>query len=125
MKEKTEVFKVISDKALNNLKLSEKKPETASKVLSFEKAIEKFIDEIQDSEEHYRVNESVYIFDVDEASFRYTGENWIKHQGGLRMKFSDLTEFYENNVSTRQDIKATAKYFRISKTTCNLLSPCL
>ena len=99
------VFKVISDKALNNLKLSEKKPETASKVLSFEKAISKFIDEIQDAEDNYRVNDSVYIFDVDEVSFRYTGDNWIKHKSGIRMKFSDLTEFYENNVSTRQDIK--------------------
>ncbi len=99
------VFKVISDKALNNLRLSEKKPETASKVLSFEKAIQKFVDEIQESDINYRVNNSVYIFDVDEVSFRYTGDNWIKHKGGIRMKFSDLTEFYENNVSIRQDIK--------------------
>lgn len=50
-------------------------------------------------------NTIVYIFDVEEDAFRYKGDNWRIHEGGLRMKFKQLIELYLHGVSTRQDIK--------------------
>jgi 5-methylcytosine-specific restriction protein B len=99
------VFKRIADKALENLKLSEKAPEEVSKELLFENAIQKFIEEIQKKEDIYSINDNVYIFEVEEDAFRYKGEQWLSNPLGSRMKFSDLREFYRNGVKSRIDIK--------------------
>lgn len=100
------IFKRIADRALNNLKLAEKAPEEVSKDLLFEQALERFIEEVQEKEGNYEINKSTYIFDVEIDAFRYTGENWLKHSNGLRMKFDDLRVFYKNKIKTRQDIKS-------------------
>jgi 5-methylcytosine-specific restriction endonuclease McrBC GTP-binding regulatory subunit McrB len=99
------VFKRISDRALNNLKLSEKQPEEVSRELKFDVALDKFIDEIQEKEDNYKINDAVYISEVEEDAFRYTGYQWRTQTGSLRMKFKDLREFYLNNVANRRDIK--------------------
>ena len=100
------VFKRIADRAMENLNLASKAPEELSNELSFDKALEAFKDSILDTEDKYAINDSVFIFEIDEEAFRYTGTNWEKHSNGIRMKFSDLKEFYRNDVQTRKDIKA-------------------
>ncbi|HRA74490.1 MAG TPA: AAA family ATPase, partial [Flavobacterium sp.] len=99
------VFKRIADRAYGNLNLADKAPEELSKEAQFDEALEEFKDSILDTQDKYQINDAVYIFEIDEEAFRYTGTNWEKHANGIRMKFTDLKEFYRNNVKTRKDIK--------------------
>ena len=99
------VFKKIADKALENLKLVQKAPDELTSEAKFDKALELFSDKVLESEDNFKINDTAYIFEVEEDAFRYTGEKWTNHANGLRMKFSDLKEFYRNNVKSRKDIK--------------------
>lgn len=99
------VFKKIADKALENLKLAQKAPEELSNEVKFDKALESFSDRVLESEVNFKINDTAYIFEVEEEAFRYTGEKWANHTNGLRMKFSDLKEFYRSNVRSRKDVK--------------------
>ena len=99
------VFKKIADKALENIKLSEKAPSELSNEGLFDIALEKFQDVILESEDNFAINDTAYIFEVEEDAFRYTGEKWANNANGIRMKFSDLKEFYRNNVKSRKDVK--------------------
>lgn len=99
------VFKKIAEKALENIKLSEKAPEELSNEALFDNALEKFKDVVEENEVNYPINETAYIMEVEEDAFRYTGEKWTNHANGLRMKFSDLKEFYKNGVKSRKDVK--------------------
>jgi hypothetical protein len=99
------VFKKIADKALENIKLSEKAPEELSNEALFDNALEKFKEVVEENDANYPINETAYIMEVEEDAFRYTGEKWTNHANGLRMKFSDLKEFYKNGVKSRKDVK--------------------
>ena len=99
------IFKNISDIALENIRQSEKAPAELTNEVLFNKAIESLSDKILESEENFPINDTAYIFEVEEDAFRYTGEKWTKHANGLRMKFSDLREFYRNDIKSRKDIK--------------------
>jgi 5-methylcytosine-specific restriction protein B len=98
------IFKKIADRAMENLKLSEKEPEQVSDELRFDEALDKFKEEIQESNDKFKINNVAYIYEVDDEAFRYTGESW-SYSNGIRMKFSDLKEFYRKNVQSRKDIK--------------------
>jgi 5-methylcytosine-specific restriction protein B len=100
------VFKKMADKALENLRLSIKAPEELSNEVKFDKALELFSDKILESEDNYKINKNAYILEVEEDAFRYTGEKWTNHTNGLRMKFSDLKEFFRNNIKNRKDVKS-------------------
>lgn len=100
------VFKKIADRALKNLKESEKAPEELSKEKKFEAALSIFIDELNENDGIFKITENCQVFEVEEDAFRYTGDNWTRHPNGIRMKFSDLTEFYLNNVQSRKQIKS-------------------
>ncbi len=99
------VFKKISDRALKNLRESEKAPEELSNEKSFENAINLFIDELNENDGIFKITDNCQIFEVEEDAFRYTGDNWARNSNGIRMKFSDLLEFYINGVSSRKEIK--------------------
>lgn len=99
------VFKRISDKALENIRLSERKPEELSREALFDRALERFKDLIEEHDTNYSINETAYILEAEVDAFRYTGEKWNGHPNGLRMKYSDLMEFYRNDVKSRKDIK--------------------
>jgi len=99
------VFKKIADRARENIRLSEKGPSELSNDTRFNIALERFQDIIIDNEKDHFINDTAYIFQVEEDAFRYTGERWTNHINGLRMKFSDLKEFYRSGVSNRKDIK--------------------
>lgn len=101
------VFKRIADRALENLKLSEKAPDELSNEALFDKALEEFKETILESEDKYQINETAYIFEVEKDAFRYTGEKW-GYVNGLRMKFADLKEFYRNNIESRKEVKSLA-----------------
>jgi 5-methylcytosine-specific restriction endonuclease McrBC GTP-binding regulatory subunit McrB len=103
------VFKKIADKALENLKLVQKAPDELTSEAKFDKALELFSDKVLESEDNFKINNTAYIFEVEEDAFRYTGEKWTNHANGLRMKFSDLKEFYRNNVKSRKDIKGLSR----------------
>ena len=64
-----------------------------------------FKDALIDSEDKFSINKTAYIFDIEEDAFRYTGDKWVAHVNGLRMKFDDLREFNRQDVSSRQEIK--------------------
>ncbi len=99
------IFKKIADRALENYLLSEKDPEEISKESLFDAALESFKDEVEEADPVYKINDATYIMEVEEDAFRYTGEKWIQHANGIRMKFADLKEFFRNNVASRKDIK--------------------
>ena len=100
------VFKKIADKALENLKLVQKAPEELKSEVKFDEALELFSEKVLENEDNFKINDTAYIFEVENDAFRYTGEKWTNHANGLRMKFSDLKEFYRNNVRSRKDIKS-------------------
>jgi 5-methylcytosine-specific restriction protein B len=99
------IFKKIAEKALENLILSEKAPEELTNEALFDNALEIFKEVVEESDANYPINETAYIMEVEEDAFRYTGAKWTNHANGLRMKFSDLKEFYKNEVKNRKDIK--------------------
>lgn len=99
------VFKKIADRALENLKQAEKAPDEITSDARFKEALEAFTDRILESDDNFKINDSAYIFDVEEDAFRYTGARWSNQVNGMRMKKSDLREFYRNNVKSRKDIK--------------------
>lgn len=109
------VFKKIADKALKNIELSKKSPSELSSEVQFNLALEKLQDAIFDNEENHPINDTAYIFEVEEDAFRYTGEAWTNHSNGLRMKFSDLKEFYRQGVKTRKDIKKLTSISGLAK----------
>ncbi len=110
------IFKKLVKKALENLKQSKESEEILNKEASFNYALEIFIEEVQTHETPFPLNETVDIIDVDEDAFRYSGQNW-KHAetNGIRMKFSDLKEFYLNNISERKEIKLLENISSLSK----------
>ena len=90
---------------MENLKLIQKAPEELTSEAKFDKALELFSDKVLESEDNFKINDTAYIFEVEDDAFRYTGEKWTNHTNGLRMKFSDLREFYRNKVDSRKDVK--------------------
>jgi hypothetical protein len=106
------IFKVISDRALGNLRRSEQTPGELSDEFSFDKALRDFALEIENSNSKYPINRSAYISKVEDDAFRYHLDNW--QSSGWRMKFSDLQEFYRNKVS-RNDIKDLTRISGLAK----------
>lgn len=106
------VFKRISDRALENLNRSRKsknKPEEWMKEKKFEEALEKFKEEIESNDEDkYPITKSSYIYSVEDHAFRYNGETGKPTSMALLMKFSDLKEFYMNDLQERKNIKHLA-----------------
>ncbi|MDA0196397.1 MAG: AAA family ATPase [Bacteroidetes bacterium] len=101
-------FKVIADRALSNIKESEKAPEELSQVNAFSEALEILKDKILESDEPIKINETAYFTAVEDDAFRYSGDNWTlndKGFNGFRMKYSDLVRFFEDRVKERREIK--------------------
>lgn len=102
------VFKIIADRALANLRESDKAPEEISQQNAFSKALETLKVKILESEEPVKINEAAYFTAVEDDAFRYTGDNWASEEKritGFRMKFSDLERFHEEGVTERKEIK--------------------
>lgn len=112
------VFKVIADKALANLIESEKAPEEMSQTKAFLGAIETLKEQILDSDEPVKLNDTAYFTAVEDDAFRYSGDNWTlndKGFNGFRMKYSDLLRFFEENIIDRKEIKDLDKISGLAK----------
>ncbi|MBK9247833.1 MAG: AAA family ATPase [Ignavibacteria bacterium] len=112
------IFKKIADKALENLKLSEKAPDELSNKALFLNALEKLKDNVIDSTTPIKINETAYFTDAEDDAFRYSGDNWTlndKGFNGFRMKYSDLIRFDEENVVGRKDIKELTNISGLAK----------
>ncbi len=101
----------IADKAKNNYIDSRKSTAKLAQERTVRQLIAEFasfIDEdmIKTNTDQLRLNEAVYIMNVESDAFRYTGDNWVRHANGIRMKFSDLEVFYENDIKSRKDVKS-------------------
>lgn len=53
----------------------------------------------------FSITENVYIFSSDDIRFKYKGDNWVAHEKGLNMKFSELKKIISSGAKERQDIK--------------------
>lgn len=94
-------------KALVNYKLSNENNtiEFESKSV-FDAFIDSIKDELAQSEDHkYNITDAVYLFSADESRFKYKGDNWVAHNKGLNMKFSELKKIIDTGATERQDIK--------------------
>lgn len=109
------IFKIIADRALKNLTESSKAPEEISKEKRFELALENFIEDLNENEGIYKITENCQVYEVEADAFRYKGDNWIRHSNGIRMKFSDLKEFYLNDIQNRKDVKLLSNISALAK----------
>ena len=99
------IFKVIADRALKNVVESRKAPAERSLEMKFDAALELFIDALSENDGIFQITENCQVYEVEDDAFRYKGDNWNRHSGGIRMKFSDLKEFYLQDVKNRRQIK--------------------
>lgn len=81
---------------------------------------EAFIDQIKDdlaqsSDHKYSITDAVYIFSADETRFKYKGDNWVAHQKGLNMKYSELKKIINAGAKERQDIKKMSEIAELSR----------
>ncbi len=112
------VFKRIADRALNNIKESEKVPEEISKSIAFVNALEALKDQVIEAKNPIKINETAYFIAAEDDAFRYTADNWTlndKGFNGFRMKYSDLIKFNDANVQTRKDIKELSNVSGLAK----------
>lgn len=95
-----------ADAALNNIKEASLPLHVSPTADVFDAFIEKVKDEMaQDINHKYPITDAVYLFAADETRFKYKGDNWVAHQKGLNMKFSELKQIIQANVTERQAIK--------------------
>jgi len=102
------IFKNISYKAKKNLIDSFKPIQTVEQEKTFDQLFQEFVDHVQlsiDEKSKYVLTENVYIFEVEDNAFRYKGDNWSRHDSGIRMRFDILKDMYLHNVKSRKDIK--------------------
>jgi hypothetical protein len=109
------IFKKIADRALKNLEEASAAPTELSAAARFKAGLDKLVDEIQDHEDNFPITDAVHIFEVEEDAFRYNGENWTAHPTGIRMKFTDLEEFYKKGVKSRKDVKVLENISGLAK----------
>jgi len=94
-----------AQKAYKNLKNSQKDSKELTREAWIRDLFEKFKDDISDfidEKEFYILNKSVSIVAVEDDAFRYTGSVW---KNEFRMKFEDILQLSQNDVTTRQGIK--------------------
>lgn len=106
-KTKNKLLAEFAKKANTNYNNSKKAPIVYSKEKWIENQFSLFVEDIEEkleSEDRIELTKKVSIFDTDEDSFRYKGqEGWVKN--GNRMLFSDIKKAYFNGNEKRQDIK--------------------
>ncbi len=99
------IFKTIAYEAKKNLEDSKKEVDTINEEKKFEELFELFKDKIQDDidkNKKFDINETVYITNIEEDAFRYTGDNWGNTQ---RMKYTDIKLLHKFNIKERKDVK--------------------
>jgi len=102
--------------ALSNYKATYSEQTVSSSGDVFQAFIEMVKDEMaQDINHKYPITDAVYLFAADESRFKYKGDNWVAHQKGLNMKYSELKQIIDGNISERQDIKKMAELEELTR----------
>ncbi|WP_069657768.1 AAA family ATPase [Arcticibacter eurypsychrophilus] len=96
--------------ALENYKLSQSQKDESKKIIQARSDLDRFIEHVNDvisnNENHkYSLTENVYLFECDELRFKYKGDNWVAHEKGLNMKFSELEKLILAEVKIRADME--------------------
>ncbi|QZT38194.1 AAA family ATPase [Halosquirtibacter xylanolyticus] len=102
---KNRILADFADKALKNVQLATLEKETFSKEQHVYELLTQFADQVQekiDNDGRYPITDSVYISEVSDKGFRYTGDNW---GNAPRIKFEDLVQIELLQAHTRQAIK--------------------
>lgn len=79
-----------------------------NEVLAEKSKFEQFINSVQqkiDEDGKCQLTANVYLFEYDDARFKYKGNNWEAHASGLNMKYSELKKVFESGFKERSDIK--------------------
>ncbi|WP_345993218.1 AAA family ATPase [Sulfurimonas sp. HSL-1716] len=111
------IFKLIADEARKNLEDSSKSTNEYIEEKKISEIFKEFCEYISDEiieKNKFDINNTAYIFEVEKDAFRYKGDNWSAHESGLRMKFSDILEFYNKNIQERKEIKDLENISRLS-----------
>lgn len=86
------------------------KQDKAKEVIKKESKFDQFIDSIQqeiDETGKYPLTKNIYLFEYDDIRFKYKGDNWEAHFGGLNMKYSELRKVLDTGLTERSEIKKT------------------
>lgn len=104
-KSENKTLGIFAAEAHRNYLDSKKDTEILSKEQWLNDMFEDFKDLIQsdlDISGKYGISDSAYIYEIDDSSFRYTGDNWGTK---FRMPFSDIFKLYHLNITGRKQIK--------------------
>lgn len=94
--------------AYENYLMHTKEPQLASKETWLQDMFDLFTQHVEEAVyggERYAINDKVYIREVEDDAFRYTGDVWATEHGH-RMKFTDIKQLFLANVTSRQEIKS-------------------
>ena len=87
---------------------SKKSTNEITELSIFIETLDKLKETVNESDKAVRINETAYFLRAENDAFRYTADNWTlsgKGFNGFRMKYSDLIEFFKNNINERKEIK--------------------
>lgn len=88
-----------------------------NEIEEFSVALSQFIDFVKKGGNKWvhKLNDKVTITGVDADGFRYNADAWTSKTSDFTMKFSDLTEFFSNDVKKRKDIKTLENISGLAK----------
>lgn len=100
------IFQELSTRAKNNYDLSKQRSldEDAKFDILWKKLKDFLVNEI-DEKEKYFLSEQVYVFEVQDQRLKYKGDNWLRHDQGLNIKYENIKAMYLANVKERKTIK--------------------
>lgn len=102
--------------ALDNYLASKQENNKIENKPVFDAFIEFIKEEIAQSDLHkYNITEAVYLFSADETRFKYKGDNWVAHNKGLNMKFSELKKIIDSGAKERQDVKKISELEELTR----------
>ena len=100
------VFKKFAIMAKNNYDLSKKNMLTndAKFDILWKKLKDFLLNEITEKEKYF-LTEQVYVFEVQDKRVKYKGDNWLRHDQGLNLKYENIKAMYLARVKERKDVK--------------------
>jgi len=97
------LFKIMSERAMNNLNDSQKEPQALQEKERFKIALEELQERLLKDSTPIELTKSAYITGVEEDAFRYKGETW-GGELGYKMKYKDLFTLYEENITQQNEL---------------------
>jgi len=100
------IFKTLSSVAKINYELSKQSALTkdAKFDILWKKLKDFLVNEIDDKEKYF-LTEQVYIFEVQDRRLKYKGDNWLRHDQGLNLKYENIKAMYLADIKERKAIR--------------------